>query len=48
MRTLNEVIDRMNELSEKGLDVYFEGRGDGTVGVVVEGLFIIPNKEIKK
>jgi hypothetical protein len=48
MSSLIETIEIMKEYNEKGFDVYFKGRGDGSVRAIVEAIFIINNKENNK
>jgi hypothetical protein len=44
--TLQETIELMEECNRKGYEVHFEGNGDGSVGVVAEGLFIMPSGKL--
>lgn len=47
MNRLDEVLEIMKQYEEKGYDVYFEGRGDGTVQAIIEATFIVDNKKKK-
>jgi hypothetical protein len=38
--TLQETIELKKEFNNKGFDTYFEGRGNGKIGVIIEAVFI--------
>ena len=40
MKTLRQFHNRCRELTEKGYEVWIEGRGDGSFKLVIEGLEI--------
>lgn len=42
-RTLNELIELMKELDRRGIQVHIEGRGDTTIELVYDNVFILPN-----
>ena len=46
--TLNQVLDRMREMSEQGYDVFFEGLGNCMVRPVAEYYEILDEKKLNK